>query len=173
MALRELVFCDTSNALAKALSTHVPRPTAVVGVGNPLRGDDGFGPAVARAVPACDNLFPFDVQGVPESFLVPIVQTGCRGVLFVDAAALGTQPGRVALVPAARLTDVDVSTHAVALALVAEAIQELAREADGRDVACALVGAEPASLETPDTLSPAAEAAVRLAAAGIRAFGSA
>ncbi|HET6442221.1 MAG TPA: hydrogenase maturation protease [Phycisphaerae bacterium] len=147
-------------------------PLAVVGVGNALRGDDAFGPAVVAALEPCPALRLFDVQAVPESFLVPIVSSGCAGVLFVDAADLGAEPGRVALVPAEHLAEVDVSTHAISLALVAEAIQGLARSESGRHVPCALLGAQPADLTTADRLSPAMESAVQLAAAALRAFAS-
>ncbi len=165
-----LAFCDAAADLTRALEALLPRPVAVVGIGNPLRGDDGFGPAVVAALRPSERLLLFDVQGVPESFLVPIVASGCRGVLFVDAADLGAAPGRVAVVPAARLAEVTPSTHAVALALVAEAIEGLARESRGCEVACALVGAQPAAMDEADRLSPAVQEAVRLASQGIQAL---
>jgi len=164
------LFCDSSAALASRLREHVPQPTAVVGVGNALRGDDGFGPAVVAALEPSDRLFLFNVHAVPESFLVPMVNSGCAGVLFVDAADLGAEPGRVALVPAEHLGEVDVSTHAISLALVAEAIRDLARRESGRRVVCALVGAQPSDLRTADRLSPAVRRAVCLTVDGIRAF---
>ena len=162
-------FCDSAAALAGALAARVPRPAAVVGVGNPLRGDDGFGPAVVAALRGAGGLRLFDVQAVPESFLVPIVESGCPGLVLADAADLGAAPGRVAVVPADRLAEVDVSTHALALGLVAEAVARLARQA-GRQVSTVLVAAQPASLEAPDVLSPAVAGAVRLAAAGLKEF---
>jgi len=189
-------FCDTPDALADALRTRFAPPIAVVGIGNALRGDDAFGPAVVAALEPCPALRLFDVQAVPESFLIPIVSSGCAGVLFVDAADLGAEPGRVALVPAEHLAEVDISTHAISLALVAEAIQGLARESShvpskpgderslpagagespgrrsSRDLPCALLGAQPADLTTADRLSPAMTAAVQLAADALRAFAS-
>jgi len=163
-------FCDSPSSLAAALRASLAPPLAVVGIGNALRGDDAFGPAVVAALEPCPALRLFDVQAVPESFLVPIVSSGCAGVLFVDAADLGVEPGRVALVPAEHLAEVDVSTHAISLALVAEAVQGLARSESGRHVPCALLGAQPADLTTADRLSPAMTAAVRLAAAALRTF---
>ena len=163
-------FCETPDALADALRALLAPPIAVVGIGNALRGDDAFGPAVVAALEPCPALRLFDVQAVPESFLVPIVSSGCAGVLFVDAADLGVSPGRVALVPAEHLAEVDVSTHAISLALVAEAVQGLARGQSGRKIPCALLGAQPADLTAADRLSPAMESAVRLAAAALRIF---
>ncbi len=166
-----LRFCDSPEDLALALGEVVPRPTVVVGVGMPLCGDDGFGPAVVAALRPCDMLRTFDVQGVPESFLGPIVESGCPGVLFVDTADLGAEPGRVALVPPHHLAQVDVSTHVVSLALMAQAIKSLAREeGEGREVACALLAAQPESLKHIDQMSPTIEKTVRLTVAGIDAF---
>jgi len=170
MAGRNLVFCDRPEDLAAALSALVPRPVAVVGIGNPLRGDDGFGPAVVAAVRPAAGIHLFDVQAVPESFLVPIVTSGCRAVLFVDAADLGAEPGRVALVPAAAIREVDISTHAIALSVVAEAVRRLAGEILGAEPVCALVAAQPADLQKADGLSPAMAGAVRLAVEGIQVF---
>ena len=164
------MFCDRPADLAAALSATMPRPVAVVGIGNPLRGDDGFGPAVVGVLRPCAGLHLFDVQAVPESFLVPIVESGCRGVLFVDAADLAAEPGRLALVPAEAIREVDISTHAIALCLVAEAISRLAREVSGCETVCALVAAQPAALETADCLSPVVQGAVRRASEGILLF---
>ena len=169
MASSAFEFSDSPRALARALAARVPRPAAVLGIGSPLRGDDGFGPAVVAALKPSAMLRPFDVQAVPESFLVPIVKSGCRGLILVDAADLGAAPGRVAVVPAERLAEVDVSTHAIALSLVAEAIARLAAEG-GWEVAAVLLAAQPADLDAPDRLSGPIQAAVRLAAEGLKVF---
>ena len=163
-------FFDSPSFLADALRARFTPPVALVGVGNALRGDDGFGPAVVASLRGTAGLALFDVQAVPESFLVPIVSSGASSVLFVDAADLGADPGRVALVPAERLAEVDVSTHAISLSLIAEAIQGLARGQTGRDLPCALLAVQPADLSTPDRLSPAVSAAVRLASDALRLF---
>ncbi|MGB2754979.1 MAG: hydrogenase maturation protease [Phycisphaerae bacterium] len=167
------IFCDSAARLADALRASLAPPLAVVGIGNALRGDDAFGPAVVAALEPCPALRLFDVQAVPESFLVPIASCGASAVLFVDAADLGAAPGRVAFVEADRLAEVDVSTHAISLSLVAEAIRGLAREsrrAGSRDLSCALLGAQPADLTIADRLSPAMESAVQLTADALRAF---
>jgi len=169
-----LEFCDTAAALADVLHESVPRPTAVVGVGNPLVGDDGFGPAVVAGLESGKVLHPFDVRGVPESFLGPIVASGCPGVLFVDAADLGAEPGRTAVVGADRLAEIDVSTHVVSLGLMADAICRLAaEEADGRDVCCALLAVQPEGFDAPDCLSAPVAAAVQRAVAALNAFADA
>ena len=163
-------FCETPDALADALRARFGPPLAVVGIGNALRGDDAFGPAVVAALQPYPALRLFDVQAVPESFLVPIATSGASAVLFVDAADLGAEPGRVALVPAEHLAEVDVSTHAISLSLVAEAIQGLARGQSGRHLSCALLGAQPADLKSADRLTAPMVSAVRLVAEAVRMF---
>ncbi len=74
------------------------------------------------------------------------------------------------LVPAACLAEIDVSTHAISLAVVAEAIGRLAIEVTGQDMAFALLAAQTASLDEADRLTPEAEAAVALAVEGLRAY---
>ena len=167
-------FYDSADALARGLLAALPRPAAIVGVGNPLVGDDGFGPAVVAALGPSPMLRPFDVRGVPESFLGPIVASACPGVLFVDAADLGAAPGRLALVEADRLAEIDVSTHVVSLALMAEAVRRLAREGPaGRDVRGLLLAVQPESLTEADRLGePVADAVVR-AAEALAAFAAA
>ena len=164
-------FCDADDDLARVLAETVPRPTAVVGVGNPLTGDDGFGPAVVAALGPSERLAAFDVRGVPESFLGPIAASGCPGVLFVDAADLGAEPGRLALVDADRLAEIDVSTHVVSLALMAEAVRRLAGEGGAAgEVVCALLAVQPARMTEADRLSEPVAAAVRRAARALEAF---
>jgi hydrogenase maturation protease len=164
-------FCDSTDELARALRDTVSHPTAVVGVGNPLTGDDGFGPAVVAALQPSERLTPFDVRGVPESFLGPIAASGCPGVLFVDAADLEAEPGRLALVDADSLAEIDVSTHVVSLALMAEAVRRLAEERDAeRAVRCALLAVQPESMAEADRLSAPVAAAVRRAAEAIETF---
>ncbi|MFO8012092.1 MAG: hydrogenase maturation protease [Phycisphaerae bacterium] len=167
-------FCESTDDLARALRDAVPRPTAVVGVGNPLTGDDGFGPAVVAALRPSERITPFDVRGVPESFLGPIAASGCPGILFADAADLETDPGRLAVVDADRLAEIDVSTHVVSLALMAEAVRRMAGEGGAAgEVICALLAVQPESLAGADRLSAPVSAAVRRAARALDAFAAA
>jgi len=170
MPLAEALFCDTAADVARALRDRLPRPLAVVGIGNPLRGDDGFGPAVVGTLGPSPAWRLFDAQTAPESFLGPVAASGCPGVLFVDAADLGAAPGRVALVPAEALAEVDASTHALSLGLLAEALRGLGGSPGGGERTCALLAVQPAALGDPYRLSPLVERAVALAAEGLAAF---
>ena len=69
--------------------------TCVVGVGNELRGDDGVGLVVARAL---EGTLPKDVrvlecEGEPVSLLS--AWEGCERTIVVDATQSGAQPGTI------------------------------------------------------------------------------
>lgn len=67
-------------------------------VGNVLRGDDGFGPAVAARL---DGLPPgVDVveSGIGGIALLQEIMAGCDGLVIVDAVDRGAEPGTVFVV---------------------------------------------------------------------------
>ncbi|HWO66862.1 MAG TPA: hydrogenase maturation protease [Umezawaea sp.] len=93
-----------------------PRPTGrtsgpgcdvlVVGCGNPMRGDDGVGPALvrhlwARGVPDGARLVDGGTAGTDLAFRMREADR----VVIVDAGAVGTTPGTVYRVPTAMLDD--------------------------------------------------------------------
>lgn len=65
-------------------------------VGNVLRGDDGFGPAVAKRLegrlPAGAELVETGIGGVA---LLQELLAGCSGLVLIDAVERGAEPGTV------------------------------------------------------------------------------
>jgi hydrogenase maturation protease len=135
--------------------------TLVIGLGNPLRGDDGIGMRVARLLAE---------QALPEG--VEVVQGGTCGlelvnwmegwrrVLIIDAAEVGEVPGgfaRFTLAEGHLLgDDRHLSIHAAGLRdalLLAEVLGVLPDEV-------IIFGVQPAHLDWDDPLSPEVEAAV-------------
>jgi hydrogenase maturation protease len=67
----------------------------VAGVGNVLRGDDGFGPAVTELLghlPAGAEVVETGTGGVA---LLQELMVGCDGLVLVDACDRGAEPGTV------------------------------------------------------------------------------
>ena len=65
----------------------------VAGVGNVLRGDDGFGPAVVERVgdlPDCVDIVETGIGGVA---LLQELMAGCDGLVLVDAVDQGAPAG--------------------------------------------------------------------------------
>jgi len=119
-------------------------PTCLVGVGNPLRRDDGVGPWIVGAVReavAGTRLGVFDAQSVPENFVHVVARAECRNVVFVDAVAAEGEPGTVVFGPLAEFPEAGgYSTHKLALSLSGKFL-----EASGKKVF--LLGVVPADLE--------------------------
>lgn len=102
----------------------------IVGVGNPLRGDDGAGCRLARALeracavsPAPAGLTIIDAEEIPESYLGPVVASAPDVVLLVDAVELGEVPGSTVLLEACDLADGGAFTHRTPLAPLAAYIE--------------------------------------------------
>jgi hydrogenase 3 maturation protease len=73
------------------------RKLAVVCVGNALRGDEGFGPAVAARLES-DAVFRAGMEAA--AVLGAVAERGPEAVVFVDAAELGAEPGTLRLLTA-------------------------------------------------------------------------
>jgi len=73
------------------------RRLLVAGVGNVLRGDDGFGPAVTELLghlPAGVDVIETGIGGIA---LLQELMAGCDGLVLIDAVDRGAEPGTVFL----------------------------------------------------------------------------
>ena len=138
--------------------------TVVIGVGNPLRGDDAAGVAVAERLR--DSLPPHVevVSCAEEPTRLMDAWGGAERVVIVDTVASGAPPGTLhrfeagdAPVPARTFHS---STHAIG---IAETI-ELARALGRLPRRVLVYGIEGGGFATGAGLSPAVEAAVAAAA---------
>ncbi len=126
--------------------------TCFAGIGNHLRGDDGFGPYLIekmkeRAILPEERLLA--VEDVPENFAFPISHLDVSNVIFVDAIILDAPPGTVVFGPLEELEQVGeiASTHKLSLRLTARVIEETGKKVY-------LLGMVPESIEFGRSLSP-------------------
>lgn len=96
-------------------------PALVLGVGNPLLGDDGAGGAVCDAAGRPEAV---DCGDAPERFLGLADSARVQRVLFVDAMDFGGAPGGIVFCAGAELTERAGSTHTSGLALLARFVEE-------------------------------------------------
>ncbi|MEA3410913.1 MAG: hydrogenase maturation protease [Pseudomonadota bacterium] len=94
-------------------------PVLLIGIGNPSRGDDAIGPlAIERleklGLPETELLTDFQLQVEHALDLV-----GRREIVFIDAAASGTEP--FSFGPVAPAVDASATTHALSPAAVLDA----------------------------------------------------
>ena len=143
---------------------------AVIGLGNVLLGDDGFGPFVVELL-RTRYVFPSEVElldlGTPGLGLISYLH-GHDAVVIVDAVAGAGTPGDVRVYEEVELermpTAARVSPHDPA---VAEALSITRLSGDGPHDVC-LIGAVPGSLELGEGLSPQVRAAADAAAEIVR-----
>lgn len=131
-------------------------PACLIGVGNPLRRDDGVGPWIVGAVReavAGTRLSVVDAQSVPENFVHVVARADCRNVVFVDAVAAEGEPGTVVFGPLAEFPEAEsFSTHKLALSFCGKFL-----EAAGKKVF--LLGVVPGDLEFGEGMTPEVERA--------------
>ena len=141
-----------------------PRPArvAVLGVGNTMRGDDGAGILVARALAArltdAPDVLVIDGSTAPENFTGPLRRFRPDLVIEIDAAHLEQPPGTVAWVDWRDADGMSASTHTLPPSVLATFLSA--------ELGCrvSLLGIQPATLEMGCGLSPeVAEAVHRLA----------
>jgi hydrogenase maturation protease len=130
-------------------------------VGNVLRGDDGFGPAVAErlSLPAGARVVETGIGGIA---LLQELMDGWDGLVLVDAVDQGARPGTVF-----RITpEIGEAVHVPDVHLAnPERVLTTAKGMGVLPERVVIVGCQPASVdELGEGLSPAVEQAVEAAA---------
>ena len=141
--------------LARRLSGRV----VVVGVGNPLRGDDAAGCLVVRRLRGAEGARVIEAEEVPESFVGDIAAAMPDVVALVDAVDLGAEPGAVAMLEREQVATYAPTTHRMPLSLVMEVVQRRT----GADVF--LIAVQPLTLAFGAKVSPEVSATVEVLAA--------
>jgi hydrogenase maturation protease len=140
----------------------------VIGVGNPWRGDDGAGLAVARRLRGTlpDGVDVLEREGEPTSLLD--AWEDADALWLVDAVSSGAPPGTLHRLDAAEQElpagMFGASTHHFGLA---EAV-ELARALGRLPRHTVVFGVEGASFDTGEGLTPEVDAAAARAAEAVR-----
>ena len=122
----------------------------IIGVGNPLRGDDGFGPALIAGLNGKTGIRLMDAEEIPEAFLDQAVQMAPDKLLIADAVALGGLPGEAALMPPESLGQkIAISTHNLPLMMFIKFFREQSPNTE-----VMLLGVQPKGIEFGKELSP-------------------
>jgi hydrogenase maturation protease len=137
----------------------------VAGVGNVLRGDDGFGPAVIARLGQLPDGAEAIETGIGGVALLGELIAGCDGLVLVDAVDRGAAPGTVfELVP-----EVGEAVHVADVHLAnPDRVLTLAKALGALPARVRIVGCQPAEVdELAEGLSPAVEQAVAGAVARV------
>lgn len=102
----------------------------ILGVGNPLRRDDGFGPALIKSLSKYQlpgNVKLVDCEMVPENFLSTIIRLKPSHIIIVDSAQMNTLAGEVKLISPENIGGVTFSTHTLPLTFTIEYIKHFTK----------------------------------------------
>lgn len=128
------------NELERVLRARIGKRLVLLGVGNPLRGDDGVGSLLARRMRERGKPFVLDGGSAPENCGEPIAALAPRTVLVVDAARFGGNAGAVRIFRSGEVAGGALSTHDQSLRVLAHYLR-------GRcGCEMLILGVEPASV---------------------------
>ncbi len=103
---------------------------AICGIGNRIRGDDGVGPEVIRALrpdigerKAGQDVFLVDCEYSPESLLGDLQKYSPDKVILVDAVDMGEKPGSIGIVDMHSIKKQTMSTHKLPLNMFIDYLQ--------------------------------------------------
>jgi hydrogenase 3 maturation protease len=98
------------------------RKIVVLGVGNPLRGDDAVGVEIVRQLRGrtSKRVKLLECETVPENFTSKIRKLNPTHVLIVDAAEFSKKPGTAKLLSVAKISGLAVSSHNAPLSMLAD-----------------------------------------------------
>ena len=82
-----------------------------VGVGNNLRGDDGFGPALIEKLKESTDAVCIDAGSAPENYVGKIIKEKPNTVIILDAAHLGLKPGEYSVLKGNDIVKSGFTTH--------------------------------------------------------------
>ena len=158
---------DSDNVPAKLheeLGDVVPQEVVILCVGSTMRGDDGFGPAVAEALHGAAARLTarvFDGGQTPENELPRIARLAPAVVVLVDAVDFAAAPGTLRLLNPEQLRQDGFDTHTASLSLTVEFL----KESCGARVL--LLAAQPGDVSFGKPLSGRLRAAARRAAVAL------
>ena len=128
----------------------------ILGIGNNLRGDDGFGPFVIQRLQGKTPLPLLDAGSAPENLLGPIRRLSPDHVIIVDAVCLDAPVGSLHWLQPHDLEHFGISTHAPSFDLFLSFIRHY-----NPDVRVNILGVVPAKMNLGDPMSQPVQNAAR------------
>ena len=104
--------------LESELRKNLTGKVVILCVGSRSRGDDIFGPLLAKRIAGKVAAEVIDAENVPENYLGKVAKLNPDVVLLVDAAHFGGQPGQLKLLAPQTLAESSFSTHSASLKLI-------------------------------------------------------
>ena len=129
----------------------------LVGVGNPIRGDDAVGPRIIELLEPTPmpNVLLLNTESVPEAFTGKVEQFNPTHVLMVDAANFRGAPGETKLISGEQIGGQAISTHSLPLNIFISYIEK------SLGIKVLLLGIQPLSIGLGEPMTEPIEAAAK------------
>ena len=98
--------------------------TSLIGIGNTLKGDDGFGPLLCRKLMGRVCVELIDAGTVPENYIQPIIQKKPQSLIIVDAVDFATSAGTIKIFRPEQIGSAAFSTHTLSPHLFIDMIRK-------------------------------------------------
>ncbi|MCW5977734.1 MAG: hydrogenase 3 maturation endopeptidase HyCI [Bryobacteraceae bacterium] len=109
------------------LAARVEGSVVVMGIGNPMRGDDAAGSLVARRITPRPGVCVIDAEDVPEAHVAAAVRRQPDTIILIDAVDFGSTPGAIAFLERDQLANYWPTTHRTPLTFLIGILEEATR----------------------------------------------
>jgi len=136
------------------------RRVVIVGVGNPIRGDDAVGPKIIELLETkpIKNVLLLNTESVPEAFTGKVEQFNPTHVLLVDAANFRGMPGETKLITGEQIGGQAISTHSLPLNIFISYIEK------SLGISVILLGIQPMSINLGESMSEPVDKVAKIVA---------
>lgn len=130
----------------------------ILGIGNPLRGDDGFGPFLIELIRDKVSAVCIDAGAAPENYIGKIIKETPDTVLIVDAVHLGLPAGEFQILEKSGILKSGLTTHDLSPRMFMDQLEQ------GVRARIYMLGVQPQSVRLGEEMSgPVKKTAERLA----------
>ena len=126
----------------------------IVGIGNTLRGDDGFGSAFIERLKGKVKAVCIDAGSAPENYAGKVVKEKPDTILIVDAIHLGKNPGEYELLQKDDILKFGFTTHDISPNMFIEYLEKETR------AAIYVLGVQPENLSFGEGMSDSLQQAL-------------
>jgi hydrogenase 3 maturation protease len=136
------------------------RRVVLVGIGNPMRGDDGVGVKIIERLEemGLTDVMLLNTETVPEAFTGKVESYEPTHVLLLDAANFGGRPGETRLIDSEHIGGQAISTHSLPLNIFISYIE------NSLGITVLLLGVQPKTVTFGEEMTPElVEASERIA----------
>ena len=114
---------NMSETIEKKLKESLKGKVLILGIGNPLRTDDGFGSLLADRLKDRVAATVIDAKSVPENYINKLIDENPDTIVILDAADFEGEPAEVRIFDPHEATSINhISTHNLPINMLVEFI---------------------------------------------------